>query len=201
MQTDLFSPSDSLNPKLPNDIEYFSKFLGQSEADVLLHYLRSSLDWQQPELRIFGKWHKIPRLQTWMGDCDTSYSYSGKVFTPVAWDKTILNLKTMVEHHCGYKFNSVLLNYYRTGQDKMGWHADDEPELGSRPAIACVSLGAERSLLFKHNISRKQYYLDMVHGSLLIMKPGVQNQFKHALPARKRINQSRISLTFRYIYS
>ncbi len=70
---------------------------------------------------------------------------------PQAWTPTVAELKAAAEAICGCRFNSVLLNRYRSGMDSMGWHADHEPELGAQPVIASVSLGVARTFDLRHN--------------------------------------------------
>ena len=100
----------------------------------------------------------------------------------------------------GHEFNGVLLNLYRDGRDGMGWHADDEPELGPEPVIASVSLGAERRFRLKHR-RLPEARLDIVlpHGSLLVMAGATQRHWVHALPKAAAPVGARINLTFRRV--
>jgi alkylated DNA repair dioxygenase AlkB len=97
-------------------------------------------------------------------------------------------------------FNSVLANLYRDGRDSMGWHSDDEPELGAQPVIASLSLGSTRRFVLKHrrDPSRK-FALELPHGSLLLMRGATQANYRHALPRTARPVGPRINLTFRRI--
>jgi alkylated DNA repair dioxygenase AlkB len=92
----------------------------------------------------------LPRLTAWYGDAGKSYSYSGLTVHPEPWTATLLQIKGRVESAAMVSFNSVLLNFYRSGQDSVSWHSDDEPELGTNPVIGSVSFGAARSFQFKH---------------------------------------------------
>lgn len=196
---DLFGPKPP--PTLADgQIHLIDDFLRQSQADHYYQALQQSLLWQQDELTIFGKTHKIPRLQAWYGDEHTAYEYSGLMMEPHPWTPELLALKQMVEMVCNNSFNSVLGNYYRNGDDKMGYHSDDEPELGDKPVIASLSLGAERRFVLKHKHTDEKLALDLPSGSLLIMAGQTQQYYKHAIMARKRLMQGRINLTFRYIY-
>jgi alkylated DNA repair dioxygenase AlkB len=94
----------------------------------------------------------------------------------------------------------VLANRYRDGRDAMGWHSDDEPELGPAPVIASVSLGASRRFVLKHRDDPAQKLaLELDHGSLLVMAGATQRHYKHALPRTARPVGERINLTFRHI--
>ena len=120
--------------------------------------------------------------------------------TPAPWSPTLLTIKTAVEHACDAAFNSVLLNYYRTERDSMGWHSDDEKVLGENPVIASVNLGATRRFHFKHKHFKEQRVaLDLTAGSLLIMAGATQHFWLHQLPKSARALGPRINLTFRII--
>jgi len=179
--------------------------LSTGEADHLLAHLDRALAWEQPRLRLFGREHPIPRHQVWMGDPEAAYRYSGRRFSPAPWDPEVAGLRDRIVTRLAEDgqplaaFNSVLLNRYSGGEQRMGWHSDDEPELGRQPLIAAVSLGADRPLRFRwkaHQAAAFNVWLP--HGSLLVMGPGVQERLQHALLPR-RILGLRISLTFRRV--
>ncbi|MFM7126496.1 MAG: alpha-ketoglutarate-dependent dioxygenase AlkB family protein, partial [Actinomycetota bacterium] len=100
----------------------------------------------------------------------------------------------------GQVFNSVLVNLYRDGNDSMGWHADDEPELGPEPVIASVSLGRTRRFRLRHRETRDIVEIDLESGSLLVMSGLSQARWMHAVPKSKRIVEPRINLTFRWVF-
>ena len=204
MQTDLFgldAQKNNLNKlELPPCVQYWADFISDEQATNLYQLLIEKVDWQQPEIFVYGKMHKIPRKQAWFADDNIEYTYSEHKMQATPWLPEFLFVKQNVEQLTGFKFNSLLLNWYRDGNDKMGAHADDEPELGANPAVVTVSLGAERDFVFKHNQSDKSHSVLLHSGSLLLMKPGMQSSYKHHVPARKKVTEGRISLTFRYIY-
>lgn len=199
MQTDLFITETNDEPLYPNCIEYWPEALNFDHANEFYHYLVGHIQWQQPEVVVYGKSHRIPRKQGWMADASLDYGYSDHKLVAEPWLPNVEDVKRYVEQLTGHQFNSVLFNWYRNGDDKMGWHADDEAELGSNPAVATLSLGAERDFQFRHNQSQKMYNMGLKHGSLLLMKPGMQSSYKHHLPARRKVTEGRISLTFRFI--
>jgi alkylated DNA repair dioxygenase AlkB len=181
-------------------LQYAQQFLSQDQADRLLAELITQVPWQQAEIRLFGKSVMTPRLSCWMGDSSAVYRYSNSTFLPEPWLDSIFALKNQLETLAGSTFNSVLLNYYRNGQDAMGWHSDDEPELGSQPVIASVSLGAERRFLLRRkDKSEKSLALELQHGSLLLMQGDTQKNYLHALPRTTKQIKARINLTFRKI--
>lgn len=182
--------------------------LGEPGATRLLHRLVAEIPWERPTLRLYGREHPIPRHQAWMGDPEARYRYSGRDFSPLPWHPALLEVKAEIESclaglgQAG-SFNSVLLNRYDDGEARMGWHSDDEPELGEAPLIAALSLGAERPLRFRWKDRRgTAFNAWLPHDSLLVMGPGCQDMLQHALLPRKgRINPPglRINLTFRRI--
>lgn len=183
------------------DIRLVSHFLPKSRADAYFEKLVDAVGWEQHEIRIGGKTLASPRLSAWYGDPGAHYSYSGLSLEPRPWSPVMRELKTQVERESGRRFNSVLLNLYRDGGDSMGWHSDDEPELGERPVIASVSLGATRRFRLRH---KKRPDLEPVvvgleHGSLLIMKGETQRCWKHQLPKSRRVSEPRLNLTFRSV--
>ena len=180
-------------------LTYFPNFLAPKQALAHFTELQQSLIWEQSTINLYGKSHKIPRLNAWYGEPGIRYRYSGASFEAKPWTPLLLSIRDNLVREHGLSLNSVLANYYRDGKDAMGWHADNEPELGFQPVIATVSLGSARTLRFRHN-KREQasFGLDLAPGSLLIMAPGLQSEWQHSLP--KRVNAGpRISLTFRQV--
>ncbi len=149
---------------------------------------------------MFGKAYPVPRLHQWFGDPDAVYSWSGLTMQPQPWSPELAYLRGAVEAATRRRFNSVLVNFYRDGSDAVSWHADDEPELGSQPLIASVSLGASRDFILrrKHDVASK-ISVSLENGSLLVMAGTTQQEWEHALPRRKRVKQPRLNLTFRQI--
>jgi len=152
-------------------------------------------------MKFGGKEVLVPRLQAWYGDTTTDYRYSGLRFTPLPWTPVLLDIKAEIESNFGMHFNSVLLNYYRNGQDSVAWHSDKEAALGPDPLIASVSLGIERKFDLKRRDGNKQKIsLGLADGSLLIMGRGLQQHWSHQIPKQPWITQPRINLTFRFIH-
>jgi alkylated DNA repair dioxygenase AlkB len=119
---------------------------------------------------------------------------------PHPFPERMNKLKIAVEKLAGVAFTSCLLNLYRDGNDSNGWHADNEKELGQNPVIASLSLGETRKFKMKHRRDKSlKYDLDLVSGSLLIMKGGTQHHWLHQVPKTKRPVGERINLTFRRI--
>jgi alkylated DNA repair dioxygenase AlkB len=182
------------------DVVFAPAWLPAAEADALYSALLEEIPWETHRLRMFGRWVDAPRRNAWVGDEGTSYRYSGNTFAPRPWTPALAALRDSAAQACGTRFNSVLANLYRDGADSMGWHSDDEPELGPEPVIASVSLGAERDFRFRAKGERGETVaLTLTHGSLLRMGEGTQRLYKHDLPKRLRVKTPRINLTFRWI--
>ncbi len=171
-----------------------------SEADDWYHSLTVDTPWRQEIITLYGKQHPIPRQQAWHGNRECHYSYSGLKLNPQPWTPLLQTVRDAVETRSKSRFNAVLLNRYRDGNDRMGWHSDNEPELGRDPVIAIVSLGAERELLLRKKHGHERLAVPLPHGSLLVMAGRCQHEWQHAIPVRKKVDKPRVSLTFRFIH-
>ncbi len=151
---------------------------------------------------IYGKKFMQPRLIAWYGDMDQSYSYSGINLQPLPWTPTLLEVREKVEEMSAEKFNTVLLNFYRDHRDSMGFHSDDEKELGPTPVIASLSLGATRTFILKHKTRSdfKPMHIELPSGSLLVMKGVTQKFWKHGINKQTKPCGPRVNLTFRRIF-
>ncbi len=175
-------------------------FLPAAEADRAFAVLRDTLGWEQHRIRLFGRSVESPRLSCWIGDPDAHYRYSGSDFAPRPWMPCLLELRGRIEQASGTHFNSVLANRYRDGRDSMGWHSDDEPELGREPIIASLSLGAPRRFRLRHRRDPAlRWEIELPHGSLLLMQGPTQRNYRHDLPKTARPVGERINLTFRQV--
>lgn len=182
------------------DVALYRGFLQTADADRLFASLTANLDWRQKQIRMFGKWVTMPRLTAWYGDPDANYTYSGLTETPLPWTVELLEIRGHLTLTTGFTFNSVLANLYRDGADSMGWHSDDERELGPKPVIASVSLGACRRFVFRHRTRpERTIALELPHGSLLLMAGNTQRFWKHQLPKSTTVSAPRINLTYRTI--
>lgn len=193
----------SLQPLLlpQADLLFDPAFLPATEAETLFSQLIAEVAWEQRAIRIFGQEMPQPRLTAWYGDPAARYTYSGLAWEPRPWTPALQSLRRRIEATTNTRFNSVLLNYYRDGRDSMGWHADDETELGPAPAIASLSLGATRRfrLRARAGLAHPPLALDLPSGSLLLMRGPTQQHWQHALPKTARPVGPRLNLTFRWV--
>ena len=174
-------------------------FFTAFEGNELLSKFIEALPWESMKIKMFGREVVIPRLQCWVGDDGCDYSYSGNKLNRQPWTSELLMIKEKIRCQANLEFNSVLVNYYRDGQDSMGWHADDEQELGKNPTIAALSFGGERDLVFKNIISKETLAIPQLHGALIIIDGQTQKYWQHSIKKTKKFISPRINLTFRNI--
>lgn len=185
--------------------------------EALYQKLLNELPWQSDVVTLFGKTHITRRKVVWMGDDNTGYRYSGHLRTAIAWQPLVFEIKQQIEAkiltffqnnqmlgsqlnpRVNPVFNACLLNYYPTGEDGMGYHADNEKELGDTPMIASVSFGATRKIAFKHKVTKEKIDVVLPPASVLLMMGATQSYWQHSIPKTKKVLSGRISLTFRKI--
>ncbi len=180
------------------DVIWIENWLSDQEAEQLFERLFREVNWQHLSVKMFGKQILQPRLQCWMGE--KNYTYSGLKMVPEAWHPALLPIVKTLEETFDIAINSVLINLYRDGKDYMGYHRDNEKELGDEPVICSLSLGqARKFVLRKRDRSEKREYM-LTSGSLLVMRGDTQQEWEHALPKSLRVTEPRINLTFRFIH-
>ena len=202
---DLFSCGDTPAGKVDlvdAALEYLPEFFDEDRQRILYEKLISELDWSQGQIKLYGREHTIPRLEAWHGDPGARYGYSGTELEPQPWTPALQEIReALISHRSDLNFNSVLGNWYRDGEDAMGWHSDDEKELGPEPVIASISLGDERRFLLRHR-RRKElqtHEITLESGSLLLMRGESQRAWRHSIPKTRRTVAPRINLTYRHI--
>ncbi len=204
-QADLFgnAPAVAHNPiiKLPDaELVYHPMFYTKTESDKLLATLLATIAWKQDKIRMYGKELPLPRLSAWYGDSAKHYTYSGITLNPLPWTKELLQIKERIEAEAGVTFTSVLLNRYRDGQDYVGWHADDEKELGKNPVIGSVNFGATRKFQLRRIDDHKEKFeVELKHGTFLVMQGSTQHYWQHQVPKTALKIGERLNLTFRVI--
>lgn len=173
--------------------------LGES-SQSLFAQLCQQLPWQQPRVQVFGRYHRVPRLTCWLAEKEVNYRYAGLHHLGQGWPSAMASLRATITALTGRQPNGALANLYRHGDDSMGWHRDNEPELGPRPWVLSYNMGATRDFAFRRYGTRRQSHLiSLEHDSLLVMAPSVQTYYEHALPRRRRVREARLNLTFRDI--
>jgi len=203
MQKELFdNPQTSLQSDLlPKDgqAQYLPELFDEGQCIDLFHALKVSLQWQPEQVLMFGQKISTRRKVAWVADDGCSYTYSGIQKIPQSWTPELLFIKRRIEVISEWEFNSCLLNFYHDGEDGMGWHSDNEAELDRKAPIASLSLGGSRKFAFRHKKDKTVASLFLENGSLLIMRPPVQEFWTHSLLKTKTAVSPRINLTFRKI--
>ena len=198
-QEEMFGAEVRRAPELPDDFEYEPCFLDAAESKAIFSELRSTIAWRQDHMSLYGRRVALPRLTAWYGDPGSSYEYSGIVNDPLPWSETLQRLRVALQQRTGASYNSVLLNLYRDGSDGLGWHSDDERELGSTPTIASLSLGEVRRFRLRHRRTKESINLELAKGSLLVMRGRSQRDWEHCVPKSKKVLGERINATFRLV--
>ncbi|KAE8670527.1 Alpha-ketoglutarate-dependent dioxygenase alkB-like protein 2 [Hibiscus syriacus] len=209
-----------------SSVVYVPRFLAYDASWEFFNYLDNHIPWTRPTIRVFGRSCIQPRDTCYVASAGLpDLIYSGYQPHAYSWDdfpplKDILDaVHKMLP---GSKFNSLLLNRYKGGNDYVGWHSDDEKLYGSTPEIASVSFGCERDFFlkkkspkssqvversdekpplkrFKKSSQDDQYRFALKHGSLLVMKGNTQRDWLHSVPKRAKAGTTRINLTFRRV--
>lgn len=177
-------------------------WLDPATAQQWFAQLVAETPWQQPQIQLYGRRHPLPRLVACYGDDEASYRYSGLIHRPLPWTPLLAEIRQRLCESLGQPLNGVLLNYYRDGQDSMGWHSDDEAELGRNPLVASLNLGGTRRFdLRRKGYSRIEHSLLLEAGSLLVMSGPTQHYWQHQVAKTRRPCAPRLNLTFRLIRS
>ena len=182
------------------EVSLYPSLYSTTEADLLFTQLKKEIIWEQEEIEMYGQKYKVPRLTAWYGDEGKKYTYSGITANARSWTNNLKSIKQKLETAFQLNFNSVLLNFYRSGKDGVAWHSDNEPELGLDPVIGSVSFGQQRIFQMKHRIKKTERQNIMLgHGDFLLMKGSTQHHWVHQIPKSKVDMGERINLTFRTV--
>lgn len=182
------------------EILLYPRLFSPARADALLRQLLEEIDWRQEQARIHGRLRPLPRLTAWYADPGKAYAYSGIHMQPLPWTRCLQSLRRRLRALTPERFNSVLLNLYRDGNDCVGWHSDDETVLGPNPVIGSLSLGATRRFVMQHKGDKSlRQSIELGPGSFLLMAGATQHHWRHCLPRTRRVRGPRVNLTFRTI--
>ncbi|MCQ8181274.1 alpha-ketoglutarate-dependent dioxygenase AlkB [Methylomonas sp. SURF-1] len=180
-------------------LRVIERFYSQAECEGIYKSFILDHDWPINTYTVGERCFVLPRLQTWHADSGIRYSYRYNLLETRPWTPLLTGIRQRVEAYLNISFNSVLANLYRDGNDYVGWHADDEPELGERPIIASLTFGTARNFAFRHKKLDRQGEVVLTDGALLIMHPEFQRDWQHSLSPDSGIGSGRINLTFRKV--
>ncbi len=182
-----------------SELRLYHKVFSTTESEDIFKTLKLKLDWQERRINLFGREVASPRLSAWYGG--RPYTYSGLTWPKRDMPRELIRVQLEIEKITGYRFNTVLANLYRNGEDSMGWHADDEPELGLNPIIASTVFGATRRFQFRRKDNhRDKREVALTAGDVLIMGAACQTHWQHAVPKTKKQVGQRVNLTYRWIF-
>lgn len=181
------------------ELETVEAFYDAAESDRVYQRLLQEQNWPDNCYTVAGRQFILPRLQTWHADPGIHYSYSNNLLQTRPWTPLLSGIRKKVETFLNFSFNSVLVNLYRNGEDYVGWHADNEQELGEQPFIASLTFGVERQFCFRHKKTFETGSVSLRSGTLLVMQPDFQHHWIHSVPIDKNVSQGRINLTFRKV--
>ena len=180
---------------------FYPQFFSAQECDLYINKLKEEIKWKQEPIKMFGKEVMQPRLTAFYGDQEKSYRYSGMTMVPHEWTDNLLLIKNKIEKIAQVHFTSALLNLYRNGKDSMGWHRDDEKELGINPVIGSVSFGEARIFQLRNYNDKKMIEkVELTNGSFLLMRGETQHYWEHQIAKTKSEIGERINITFRVIH-
>jgi len=186
---------------LPTEVlEYKPDVFDTELGNQLMERFIAETPWTQKTVTMYDKQVITPRLSAWYADADT-YDYTSILKSaPNLWTPELLMINGIVEPVAGVTFNSVLLNYYRDGNDSVAWHSDNEKALGSHPTIASVTFGQVRSFDIRNKADHSEKYsVRLEHGSLLLMRGDLQAKWDHRIAKSARPMKPRLNLTFRVV--
>lgn len=176
----------------------FPDFFTAQESDTYFDHFKNDVSWIQEPVVQFGKKRVQPRLTAFLGDEHAAYHAEGFTLKAQYWTVPLLSIKTKLEAKFETLFNECLLNYYRDGNDYMGWHRDNAHALGEYPVIVTVSFGATRIFQFRDYKEKVPVVsLELEHGSVLLVKKQTQEFWEQRLPKTTLPVMPRINLTFR----
>ena len=174
-------------------LEYHAGLLDQDQSNRLLELFIHQTPWKQTTQKLWDKEYLTPRLTCWYGDTE-------RIPGTLPWIPELQAIREKVQDLAGITFNSVLLNYYRDGNDSVAWHSDKESIMGSQPVIASVSFGQVRSFDIQSKTDHfEKYSVLLEHGSFLLMKSGLQEHWEHRIAKSPKAMKARINLTFRLV--
>lgn len=181
------------------ELRYLPGWVDGATADRWLAALLAETPWEQPQVRLYGRLYPVPRQVAWYGDA--AYRYSGLTHPPLPWTPLLAEIRAALEALVSQPLNGVLLNHYRDGRDSMGWHSDDEAELGRNPLIVSLSLGGVRRFDLRRVGQRRiEHSLLLEHGSVLVMAGATQHHWQHQVAKTRRPCAPRLNLTFRQVH-
>ena len=196
-----FFKEEGQTPGLPKSLlDYQPEVFSNQESNIILKNLIVETPWEQRVVKMYDKEVLTPRLTAWYANAGTYDYTSFRNSPPNSWTPQLLMIKARIEQLTGTSFNSVLLNYYRDGNDSVAWHSDNEKALGTHPVIASVSFGQVRLFDIRNKSNHyEKYSIRLESGALMVMKGDLQQNWEHRIAKSIKPMKARLNLTFRVV--
>lgn len=181
-------------------VDFYPDFIDQKQADKIFDHLQKDTDWRVSYMQVKDNKYELPRLQCWMANAGVNAQLYQKE-PALPWSPLIADVKDKLESLLSFKFDYVLMNKYRDGADKIGFHRDDEADEPGKNVIASLSFGVTRKFVIKprkgKNTNANTHEYQLTHGSLIVMAGDTQIGWVHSVPPDPEVKECRINLTFR----
>jgi alkylated DNA repair dioxygenase AlkB len=172
--------------RLDLDVESWLDYApGWLSGDASLYaILAETVPWEQPEVRMYEKMVRTPRL---VGRVD------------VASHPVLGEMIEMVSDRYRIRMDRVSAGWYRTGADSVAWHGDRIARELPHSIVATVSLGGPRRFLIRPKGGGESTAFDLGGGDLVVMGGACQRLWEHTIP-KVGSAPPRIALMFRHGY-
>jgi alkylated DNA repair dioxygenase AlkB len=146
------------------------------------------------KVKMLGHIIDTPRYQANYGK---EYFYTGLLHpaNPIPHEY-LVRLLTWVCNDSGKKYEQMIINWYRDGNDYIGSHSDSEIGLVPQSTIYSITFGGTRDFVIKAKDGTYRTVLALKENTILKMGGSMQQYFKHEVPKRKSA-LPRINVTFR----
>jgi alkylated DNA repair dioxygenase AlkB len=177
------------------EVMLIDNFFDKQESDYYYNALLTQTQWREYQMPMYDKVVTAPRMISWFEDRNEVNSPTPEL------TNDLKAIRTRVEAETNEKFNAVLLNLYRNGNDGVAWHSDKTDKSGINPIIASVTFGETRLFRLRHKFRAdiEQVEIPLHHGSFLLMAGTTNSFWEHQVPKTARNIQPRINLTFRQV--
>lgn len=178
------------------DLLLIDNFIPKETSDIYYTTLLNKTKWHEYEMPVYDKIVTAPRMVSWYGDSERT-----ELNPKQKWSKELLTIRKKVEHETTLKFNAVLLNLYRNGNDGVGWHSDKTISSNTDMNIASLTFGETRMFRLRHKFMKHIPVIEipLYHGTFLLMSGATNSYWEHQVPKTTRNVLPRINLTFRQV--
>lgn len=206
------------------DTKVINNLLPEEIASGIFEKIRDEVLWQ----RMGHRGGEVPRLVAVQGRVEKDGSIpiyrhpADESPALLSYSPTVEVVKQVVEERLGHSLNHVLIQFYRDGNDNISEHSDKTLDIVPNTFIANVSLGAQRTMVFRRKKPTKRVDTNSLptprescraalpHNSLCKVGLGTNKKWLHSIRPDKRMASEkteaelaydcgRISLTFRHI--